>query len=49
MDFGRTAVDYAARRAGFPEAFFDALAGRGWIAPGMRALDLGTGDRKSVV
>lgn len=41
--FGRTASDYARRRAGFPEAFFEALAARGWIAPGVRALDLGTG------
>ena len=43
VDFGRAASDYARFRAGFPPAFFDALAARGWIAPGQRALDLGTG------
>jgi SAM-dependent methyltransferase len=43
VDFGETAEDYAAHRAGFPEAFFEALAARGWLIPGARALDLGTG------
>lgn len=43
IDFGRTAVDYERYRPGFPEDFFDRLETRGWIAPGMRALDLGTG------
>lgn len=43
VDFGRTARDYRRFRAGFPPAFFDALAARGWITAGQRALDLGTG------
>lgn len=43
VDFGRTAREYRRYRAGFPVAFFDALAARGWIAPRLRALDLGTG------
>jgi SAM-dependent methyltransferase len=43
VDFGRAASDYRAYRAGFPPAFFAALEARGWIAPGMHALDLGTG------
>lgn len=43
VDFGRTAQDYGRFRAGFPVAFFDALEARGWIAPGLRALDVGTG------
>ncbi len=43
IDFGRTAADYERYRPGFPDSFFDRLATRGWIAPGMRALDLGTG------
>ena len=43
VDFGRTAAEYRRYRAGFPPAFFDALDARGWIAPGQRALDLGTG------
>lgn len=43
VDFGRAADEYRRFRAGFPAAFFDALAARGWIAAGQRALDLGTG------
>lgn len=43
VDFGRTAAEYKRYRAGFPTAFFDALETRGWIGPGRRALDLGTG------
>ncbi len=43
VDFGRAASDYRTFRAGFPLAFFEALQARGWIAAGMRALDLGTG------
>jgi len=43
IDFGRTAVDYGHHRPGFPDEFFDQLAERHWIAPGRRALDLGTG------
>jgi SAM-dependent methyltransferase len=43
IDFGRTATDYERYRPGFPDDFFDRLEARGWITPGMRALDLGTG------
>lgn len=43
VDFGKTASDYRAFRAGFPPEFFDALEERGWTRPGQRALDLGTG------
>ncbi|WIY52323.1 class I SAM-dependent methyltransferase [Devosia sp. YIM 151766] len=43
VDFGRTASDYRAFRAGFPPDFFDLLAKRGWALPGQSALDLGTG------
>ncbi|MCP4383285.1 MAG: class I SAM-dependent methyltransferase [Hyphomicrobiales bacterium] len=43
IDFGRTAADYRRFRAGFPPAFFDEVSKRGWIVPGLRALDLGTG------
>lgn len=43
VDFGPAAGDYAAHRAGFPEAFFAALDARGWLTPGAAALDLGTG------
>lgn len=43
VDFGRTATDYAAHRAGFPDAFFARLDGFGVGRPGQRVLDLGTG------
>jgi SAM-dependent methyltransferase len=43
IDFGKTAGDYAKHRAGFPQEFFERLATMGVIAPGMKALDLGTG------
>jgi SAM-dependent methyltransferase len=43
IDFGRSADDYDRYRPGFPESFFDHLDRKGWIAPGLRALDLGTG------
>lgn len=43
IDFGRTAVDYEHYRPGFPDEFFARLMQIGWIAPGQRALDLGTG------
>jgi SAM-dependent methyltransferase len=42
-DFGRTAVDYAQHRAGFPAQLLDVLAARGVLRPGARVLDLGTG------
>jgi len=43
VSFGRTAEDYRRHRAGFPEAFFERIAGFGVGAPGQRLLDLGTG------
>lgn len=43
VDFGKTAVDYATHRAGFPERFFDEAAARGVGGSGARVLDLGTG------
>jgi len=43
VDFGRAASDYATHRAGFPPAFFELLASRGYAQPGQTALDLGTG------
>lgn len=43
IDFGLTALDYARHRAGFPDAFFDRLAGMSIACPGRSALDLGTG------
>ena len=41
--FGRTATDYATHRAGFPQAFFDLVATRGFATAPARALDIGTG------
>ena len=43
IEFGRTAADYDRYRPGFPPSLFDQLRTRGWIAPDLRALDLGTG------
>jgi ubiquinone/menaquinone biosynthesis C-methylase UbiE len=43
IDFGSRAVDYDRHRPGFPPRFFAELETRRWVAPGMRALDLGTG------
>ena len=43
VDFGRTARDYAAHRAGFPKELFDRLAAMGVGRSGQRLLDLGTG------
>jgi SAM-dependent methyltransferase len=43
IDFGRAAGDYDRYRPGFPESFFDHLERKGWIGPGARTLDLGTG------
>ena len=43
VDFGRTAQDYAAHRAGFPKELFDRLAAMGVGRSGQRLLDLGTG------
>jgi SAM-dependent methyltransferase len=43
IDFGRTAADYERYRPGFPGGFFDRLGSVGWISPGLKALDIGTG------
>ena len=43
VDFGKAASDYSTFRAGFPKAFFDLLLSEGLVAPGQRALDIGTG------
>lgn len=43
VDFGRTAQDYAAHRAGFPRELFDRLVAMGVGRSGQRLLDLGTG------
>jgi SAM-dependent methyltransferase len=43
VDFGRTAQDYAAHRAGFPKELFDRLAAMGVGRSGQCLLDLGTG------
>lgn len=42
-EFGKTASDYAAHRAGFPPSFFEALAARRITTPGQDVVDLGTG------
>lgn len=42
-DFGRTARDYAAHRADFPESFYERLAALGIGKPGEHILDLATG------
>src|SRR5919201_4821261 len=43
FDWGKTSQDYAAYRAGYPEAFYEVLAALGIGKPGQRILDLGTG------
>lgn len=43
IDFGRTAVDYERFRPGFPDVLFERFLGDGWVTPGQRVLDLGTG------
>jgi SAM-dependent methyltransferase len=43
VDFGRTAADYDRYRLGFPDSFYERLGALGWIAPGLRVLDVGTG------
>ena len=43
VDFSRTASDYRKFRAGFPAAFFERIAIQFDLAPGLRALDIGTG------
>lgn len=41
VDFGRTAADYLAYRAGFPDSLFSRLSGL--VTGGCQAVDLGTG------
>lgn len=43
VDFGKTAADYGRHRAGFPDHFFERMFAAGFIEPGQRVLDLGTG------
>jgi SAM-dependent methyltransferase len=43
VDFGRTATDYAAYRAGFPDEFFSRLGAMNIGLSGQRIVDLGTG------
>jgi SAM-dependent methyltransferase len=43
VDFGRTAIDYAAYRASFPQEFFSRLEDMGIGLNGQRVADLGTG------
>jgi SAM-dependent methyltransferase len=43
INFGLTANDYAKHRAGFPESFFERLAGIGIGVAGQRVVDVGTG------
>lgn len=43
VDFGRTAVDYARHRAGFPPELPARLQALGVLRPGLRALDVGAG------
>lgn len=43
VDFGQVARDYSRYRAGFPSSFFKRLFDGGWVSPGDRVLDLGTG------
>lgn len=43
IDFGKTAKDYSAHRAGFPDTFFDRVLKDGYVKSGQRLLDLGTG------
>ena len=43
VDFGRTAGDYAAYRASFPNEFFSRLAAMSVGLGGQRVVDLGTG------
>jgi len=43
FDWGKTSQDYAAYRAGYPDAFYEVLAAIGIGQPGQLVLDLGTG------
>ncbi len=43
IDFGKTAADYGAYRAGFPDALYDRLAAYGIGGMSQRMLDLGAG------
>ncbi len=43
VDFARTAADYAAHRAGFPDEFFDRIAGHVGSFAGQACADIATG------
>jgi SAM-dependent methyltransferase len=43
VDFGKAAEDYGRHRQGFPDVFFDRLAGLGLTFSSKRILDVGTG------
>lgn len=43
IDFDKTAQDYRTHRQGFPQTFFHRLLAEGLIAPGQKAVDVGTG------
>lgn len=43
VDFSPTADDYDRYRPPFPRSFYARLEAEGWIAPRLRALDIGTG------
>lgn len=43
VEFGRTAVDYARHRAGFPARIFEWFVAEGLVARDRRCLDLGSG------
>lgn len=43
IDFGRTAIDYAQHRQGFPDQWFDTLFQKKVIKVADGILDLGTG------
>lgn len=49
FDFGRTAEDYARYRDIYPASLYRKLQLFGVVTPGSSVLDVGTGDRKSVV
>lgn len=43
LDFGKTANDYVEHRKEFPNGLYERLFAAGFLVPGMKALDLGTG------
>lgn len=42
-DWSQTSSDYAKHRLGFPDRFYDMIAGENLFVPGMYVLDVGTG------